>query len=241
MSVSTARPAATVVVARDREDRTAFDVLMLRRNDKIAFMGGAYVFPGGRVDERDAAAASDRFRTAESRRRFHDLPPAEEWSYRTAAARELEEEATVRIDPLDLVPMAHWVTPEVETRRYDTRFFVVRMPAGQEARHDGDETTALAWLTPDEAIARCVRGEIMLPPPTWTTLKRMSGFSSVGALLDWAAAAPIVRVQPLLLREADRMMLTLPGDPTFPTFDGWEIPEDTRFVLQDGQWLPTRA
>ena len=53
MSVSTARPAATVVVARDRPDNDGFDVLMLRRNDKVAFMGGAYVFPGGRVDEGD--------------------------------------------------------------------------------------------------------------------------------------------------------------------------------------------
>jgi 8-oxo-dGTP pyrophosphatase MutT (NUDIX family) len=241
MSVSTARPAATVVVARDRDDRSAFDVLMLRRNDKVAFMGGAYVFPGGRVDERDAAPGEDRLPAGGPRRRFADLAAVEEWSYRTAAARELEEEAAVRIDPLDLVPLAHWVTPEVETRRYDTRFFVIRMPVGQKARHDGDETTALAWLTPRDAIRQCVQGEIMLPPPTWTTLKRMSGLTSVAALLDWAATVPIVRVQPLLFRETDRMMLTLPGDLTFPTFDGWEVPEDTRFVLQDGQWRPTPA
>ena len=159
--------------------------------------------------------------------------------YRTAAAREMQEEASVRIDPADLVPMAHWVTPEVETRRYDTRFFAIRMPEGQEARHDGDETTALAWLTPDEALERCRAGEIMLPPPTWITLKRMSALGSVADMLAWAAAVPIVRVQPLLFRDQDRMMLTLPGDPTFPTIDGWDIPEDTRFVLQDGQWRPT--
>ena len=81
----------------------------------------------------------------------------------------------------------------------------------------------------------------MLPPPTWITLKRMARFGSVAELLAWAAAVPIVRVQPLLFREQDRMMLTLPGDPTFPTIDGWDIPEDTRFVLQDGQWRPTPA
>ena len=33
-------------------------------------------------------------------------------------------------------------------------------------------------------------------------------------------------------------MLTLPGDPTYPTLDGWEVPEDTRFLLEDGRWLP---
>jgi 8-oxo-dGTP pyrophosphatase MutT (NUDIX family) len=239
MTVSTARPAATVVVARDRPDGRGFDVLMLRRNDKAAFMGGAYVFPGGRVDDGDAGPADSAPRDAS--RRFADLTPQEEWSYRTAAARELEEEAAVRIQPLDLVPMAHWVTPEVETRRYDTRFFAVRMPEGQEARHDGDETTALAWLTPSDALVRCRQGEIMLPPPTWTTLTRMVGMRTVTDLLAWAALVPIVRVQPLLFRDADHLMLTLPGDPTFPTIDGWEIPEDTRFVLQDGQWRPTSA
>jgi 8-oxo-dGTP pyrophosphatase MutT (NUDIX family) len=235
MSASIPRPAATAVVARDRPGG-GFDVLMLRRNDKVAFMGGAYVFPGGRVDDRDTAPIDA---IEASGRHFADLSPAEEWSYRIAAAREMQEEASVRIDPADLVPMAHWVTPEVETRRYDTRFFAIRMPEGQEARHDGDETTALAWLTPDEALERCRAGEIMLPPPTWITLKRMSTLGSVAEMLAWAAAVPIVRVQPLLFREQDRMMLTLPGDPTFPTIDGWDIPEDTRFVLQDGQWRPT--
>ena len=59
-----------------------FDVLMLRRNDKVAFMGGAYVFPGGRVDDRDAAPARAR-RANASARHFADLTPAEEWAYRT--------------------------------------------------------------------------------------------------------------------------------------------------------------
>jgi hypothetical protein len=36
-------------------------------------------------------------------------------------------------------------------------------------------------------------------------------------------------------------MLTLPGDPLYPTIPGWEIPEDTRFVLQEGKrWTPVR-
>lgn len=236
MAPSIARPAATVVVARDVDGGRGFDVLMLRRNDKIAFMGGAHVFPGGRVDDSDASSSTA---AAATTRRFADLSAADEWSYRMAAVREVAEEASVQIEPATLVPMAHWVTPEVETRRYDTRFFVTRMPGGQVARHDGDEATALAWLTPADAIARCLAGEIMLPPPTWTTLKRMTTLGSVDELLAWAAAVPIVRVQPMLFREQDRMMLTLPGDPTFPTIDGWEVPDDTRFVLQDGQWRPT--
>jgi 8-oxo-dGTP pyrophosphatase MutT (NUDIX family) len=56
--------------------------------------------------------------------------------------RELEEEANVRITIDDLQPFAHWVTPEIEIRRYDTRFFLARMPDGQVAKHDDSETTA---------------------------------------------------------------------------------------------------
>jgi 8-oxo-dGTP pyrophosphatase MutT (NUDIX family) len=228
------RPAATIVVLRPAE--AGFDVLMVRRNDKVAFMAGAFVFPGGRVDDADATgepADVDRWS-----RRFQDLTAAEEQVYRTAAARELWEEAHVQIAPSDLVPLAHWVTPEIEIRRFDTRFFVVRVPADQAAQHDEGETTGLRWLTPDAALACAARGEIMLPPPTWTTLKRLTRHGTIEAVIEAATAAPIVRVQPLLIRGDGPTLLTLPGDPTYPTLDGWEIPEVTRFRLEDGRWRP---
>ena len=224
MTVATLRPAATVVVVREATDDT-YEVLMVRRNDQVAFMAGAYVFPGGRVDDEDRARARDD----------------EALAYRWAAVRELEEEAGVRVDPDDLVMIAHWVTPEIETRRYDTRFFLVRMPGNQVPQHDEGETTELAWLTPRGAIERCERGEIMLPPPTWTTLKRMQRHATVGELFEWASSVAIPRVQPQIIEERDQKMLTLPGDPTYPTIDGWDIPDETRFLLQDGRWRPVKG
>ena len=95
------------------------EVLMVKRNDKVAFMAGAYVFPGGRVDE------ADREEPADQPSRFPDLSPLEDAAYRRAAVRELMEEANVRIEPFHLEPFAHWVTPEIEIRRYDTRFFQI--------------------------------------------------------------------------------------------------------------------
>jgi 8-oxo-dGTP pyrophosphatase MutT (NUDIX family) len=212
---------------------------MVRRHDKVAFMAGAYVFPGGRVDEGDSVAADQS--TAANTSRFRDLDGVQERAYRRAAARELFEEARVSVRPEDLVPFAHWVTPESEPRRYDTRFFVARMPAGQEPRHDEQETTALAWFTPADAIDRCRRREIMLPPPTWTTLKWLERFASIDAAFAAAERQTIVRVQPNLVRSGEQMVLTLPGDPTHPGIDGWDVPEDTRFVLEEGQWRPTRG
>lgn len=216
------------------------EVLLVRRNDKVAFMAGAYVFPGGRVDDDDVAGAN-RLKPAVGESRFSDLTPDEEWPYRVAAVREVREEANVTIDAAGLIPFAHWVTPEIETRRYDTRFFLARMPHGQTARHDEGEMTELEWLTPLDAVTRCASGAILLPPPTWTTLKQLARFVSVAAALQWARSKPIVRVMPGFIKDEVQTMLTLPGDPLHPTIPGWEIPEDTRFVLQEGKrWTPVR-
>jgi 8-oxo-dGTP pyrophosphatase MutT (NUDIX family) len=239
-ALNVVRPASTVVVLRPGQ-ATPFEVLLLKRNDRVAFMAGAYVFPGGRVDEADRNATAEA-RFLATTPRFPDLSAADELPYRVAAVRELEEEAALRVSVDDLLPIAHWVTPEIEARRYDTRFFLTLLPQGQEARHDDGEMTELVWETPASAITRCREGQIMLPPPTWTTLRRLERFPTLAAALDWAATTPIVRIQPGLVTGPAQTVLTLPGDPSFPTIEGWEIPEETRFILREGGgWLPTRA
>jgi 8-oxo-dGTP pyrophosphatase MutT (NUDIX family) len=195
------------------------EVLLVKRNDTVAFMAGAYVFPGGRVDDADRFGAAD-----------------EEAAYRNAGARELLEEANVRIDANALHLIAHWVTPEIEIRRYDTRFFLARMPEGQEARHDAGETTAFEWLTPAEAIARSKSGSIQLPPPTWTTLRQLERFQSVDEVFAWARTKAVPCVMPGFHKDETQTFLTLPGDPLHPTIPGWEVPEETRFVLEEGVW-----
>jgi 8-oxo-dGTP pyrophosphatase MutT (NUDIX family) len=225
MTPAPLRPASTVVLVREPEPQN-LEILLVRRHDSVAFMAGAYVFPGGRVDDTDRALAAGD----------------EELAYRMAAVRETREEAAVTLAPGDLIPIAHWVTPEIETRRYDTRFFLALMPAGQVARHDESETTELVWGSPSAAIERCRRGEIVLPPPTWTTLRRLTRFRSVAEALDWARQRRVVRVQPQFNESGNRRMLTLPGDPLYPTIPGWDVPEETRFVLEEGMgWKPVPA
>lgn len=265
------RPASTVVVIRPSA-RPPCEVLMVRRNDKVAFMAGAFVFPGGRVDAADHTVDPALCEGVEALPVFTDLSAADELAYRVAAVRELEEEAAILLGRRDgafvdaaaaervrertsggagltaalaaegiaiaidaLVPIAHWVTPEVEIRRYDTRFFLAVVPERQQARHDASETTELVWITPADALARCRAGEIMLPPPTWTTLARLARYSSVDDVRAWAARTPIVCVQPGFIRDGATTMLTLPGDPLFPTIPGWEVPAETRFVLEEGR------
>ena len=233
--IAAARPAATVIVMREGDP---FELLMVRRNDTAAFMAGSYVFPGGRVDEGDRPPGSVRLKPAV----FPDLSPVEEATYRMAAVRELQEEANVYITVDDLYPFAHWVTPEVETRRYDTRFFLARMPGGQDARHDESETTALEWLSPQAAIARFEQRDLLLPPPTWTTIRQLAPRTSIDDVMAWAKTRTIVRVMPGWVKSDTETMLTLPGDPLLPTIPGWDVPEETRFVLQEGsRWQPLKT
>src|SRR5207244_1992042 len=57
---------------------------------------------------------------------------------------------------------SHWITPEGAPRRYDTRFFVARAPAGQVPLHDDRETIANTWIGPEEALERHRRGDFEL-------------------------------------------------------------------------------
>ena len=133
------------------------------------------------------------------------------------------------------------MTPEIEIRRYDTRFFLARMPDGQEPRHDAGETTALEWLSPKAAIDRFDRRDLLLPPPTWTTIRQLEKLASIDAVFEWAKGRKIVRVMPGFIKNESITMLTLPGDPLFPTISDWEVPEETRFVLEAGaRWQPLK-
>lgn len=271
------RPAATVVVLRPALIHP-FEVLLVRRDDAVAFMGGAHVFPGGRVDDGDMAAPAAACDGLTDFSRWPDLAPGDDARHRVAAIRELLEEAglllarhggrmidaptaadvrgsltagapfvaalaarglTVALDAV--MPFAHWITPEIEIKRFDTRFLLARVPDGQDATHDAGEMTALEWLAPAEAVARARRGELKLPPPTWSTLARLADFESVDAAWEWAATTTIVPIQPRFLRDGARTVIMLPGDPSYPLPEGCEPIDEVRFELLDGAWRPVPA
>ena len=101
------------------------------------------------------------------------------------------------VDGAAFVPLAHWVTPEVEDRRYDTRFFAVALPAGQQARRRGGEADVADWWTPAAALAAYADGRMPMLPPTVATLATLAAHATVDDAL--AAAAGIV-VRPLMPR-----------------------------------------
>ncbi len=160
-------PAATVVLVRERGRR--LETLMLRKNSALAF-GGMWVFPGGRVDEADRDGASDD--TAAARR---------------AAVREAAEEAGLAVAEHELVWISHWTPPPLAPRRFATWFFIAPAPEGV-VTIDAGEIHDAAWMAPADALARRDAGEIEIAPPTWMTLRYLSDFDSLDALMADARA-----------------------------------------------------
>jgi 8-oxo-dGTP pyrophosphatase MutT (NUDIX family) len=115
----------------------------------------------------------------------------------------------------DLIrPWAHWITPEIEPRRYDTRFFVAGLPQAQVTRDVGGEADATMWLTPQAAIELHERGELEMLPPTITTLRELAEYTSVTDVLTAAAARDIAPLLPrvVLSGGGDQMELLLPHE-----------------------------
>ncbi|WP_238845288.1 NUDIX hydrolase [Nocardia terpenica] len=96
-----------------------------------------------------------------------------------------------------LRPWANWITPLVEPRRYDTRFFVAVLPDGQHADGATSEAHEVAWRTPAQALDRWRAGIDVLLPPTWSQLTALGEFASTAAVL--AAAPPLDPIQPDLI------------------------------------------
>jgi len=95
VTIGPARPASTVVLLRPSHRR--FDVCLVRRHDQVAFMGGAYVFPGGRLDDVDRLDPSDPTLDGADTAiaRMADLAPVDAVAHHVAAIREMFEEAGI--------------------------------------------------------------------------------------------------------------------------------------------------
>jgi 8-oxo-dGTP pyrophosphatase MutT (NUDIX family) len=108
-----------------------------------------------------------------------------------------------------LRPWGHWITPEVETRRYDTRFFVAALPPRQRTRDVGGEADQVVWMRPDDALERARRGEVMLMPPTFHTITEMTRYAGVEAVL--AEEREIVTFMPKVVEVDGEIRLVVPG------------------------------
>ena len=124
------------------------------------------------------------------------------------------EALALRLDMRAWAFVSHWLTPIGTGRRFDTRFFVARAPASQEAIADLGEAQSVMWLTPAEALSP--ERQLKLVPVTREVLRLLVGFDTVDAALAYARALrEIPRILPRRSRSDGGPSVALPGDPAY--------------------------
>ena len=271
------REAATLVLLRDAPSGP--EVLMVLRQRGAAFMADAHVFPGGRLEPGDAgdftvAAAREAFEEAgvllaadAHGQHARDLDPVWLAAGRLAVGKgtiafaDLLAEKGLHTDTRELLPFARWITPPTESRRFDARFYLARMPAGQDALADAaGEVVDFRWATPARFLEDQKQGKVKLPPPTLWHLADLTRHETVAAALAWARTrgdVAAIPVRPKLVPVDGAITILLPWDPAYPAFPFANGDPDpvyehgarthpfagpiTRYVLDDGLWQPRSA
>jgi len=110
----------------------------------------------------------------------------------------------------ELVPYAHWITPEGVPKRFDTWFFLAAAPPDQLGAHDGKESTDSIWVSPREALEGGQTGRFKLPFPTTRNLIKLGKQDSVKSAIDDSRGKKIVEVTPILTKTPNGRMLRIP-------------------------------
>ena len=272
------RPAATVVLLRDAP--SGLEVFLMQRHSRSDVLGGAHVFPGGKVDAADAeldmALHLDQpLALLQAGLNEVDISARTAGAVYVAAMREVFEESGVRfaqaagdqavdcaraaallregqgfnavlkqlalrLQASRLVPWTRWITPtspSVTNKRFDTRFFVSSVPAGQVAVHDDIETTDSAWLSPHTALVQYWAGQIELAPPQIMSLVQLSRHASVGSVLLEARSRLPPLIQPEPFDEAGGRVICYPGDARH-SVRNLAMPGPTRLYFRNRRFEP---
>lgn len=147
------------------------------------------------------------------------------------------EAAVLALD--ELRPLARWITPEQQPKRWDARFFLAPAPSAQEPSPDDSETEEPRWFRPAEALEAYRAGGIVLAPPTYRVLEDLSRFRTTSEALQAAEReGPPRPVLPVPLLGAERPTLVYPGDREHPADPG---PGFNRLILENGRWRSVRS
>ena len=226
-------PAATLIVVRDRPGGPP-ELLMVERAGGMAFAAGAWVFPGGRIDDSDrrlgeasgiepAAVAAIRETIEETAVPVGVAPTPDR-----TTARELQDALVedrpladllgdLELDAGALTPFARWVPKFHAVRRFDTMFFVARCPEGEwEPRVIEGECATAAWLTAADLLDRDRRGAARLIFPTRRNLERLARHSSFDEIRADALAHPIDPVTPWVEERDGERFITIPDHLGYP-------------------------
>jgi 8-oxo-dGTP pyrophosphatase MutT (NUDIX family) len=148
-------------------------------------------------------------RNGETRARFIGQREALE---RGEPLLKLARELGVQFALEQLVYYAHWITPEALPQRFDTRFFLARLPEGQEAIPSAFEMADGIWISAADALAKSRAGELMLHFATINHLRRLAPYSTLDELFKFATSKSVVPIMPQTLEKDGRIMPFLPPE-----------------------------
>ncbi len=128
--------------------------------------------------------------------------------------------AGLRLRPADLVYFAHWITPETQPKRYDTRFYAAAIPGGQTPSAAAGEVESVTWISPQEALSNADNADAYVMPPTRSALIALAQYTDVGAALPGIHASRDIRpILPRIIRGGREfgagIQVVLPGDPGY--------------------------
>ncbi|MEL6256859.1 MAG: NUDIX hydrolase [Bacteroidota bacterium] len=193
------KPASTIMLARDQGD--SLEVLLLKRNKALAFAGGLWVFPGGKIEQAEIEAGEDELAAA-----------------KLAAIRETKEETNLNISQEDLIFFSHWTTPVIEPRRYATWFFYGEVePENGEVVIDDSEIKDHLWINPEAALAKVRARELAMMPPTLMSLQLVRKCKSIAEARTKLEAEEPVYTLPVLQRVGSTMVCMYEGDAGYKT------------------------
>ncbi|MFE9029198.1 NUDIX hydrolase [Streptomyces iakyrus] len=108
-----------------------------------------------------------------------------------------------------------WITPEFESRRYDTWFFVAALPEGQRTRNASTEADRTVWIAPSEAAAGYDKGELLMMPPTIATLRQLMAYGTAAGALGAAPGRDLTPVLATARLVDGEIVLSWPGHDEF--------------------------
>ena len=103
-----------------------------------------------------------------------------------------------------------WVTPVFEPRRFNARFFVAALPAGQVTRDVSTESDEVVWLPVREAIRAVDDRQMMMLPPTYCTCLELYDATSTSEALAAAGSRDLTSVEPEAVLGEDGAYLSIP-------------------------------
>ena len=165
--------------------------------------------------EGDGGAVLPGARQGDIRRRYRAAVAAGE-----ITMLEVVERENLILATDGLVTFAHWVTPELLPRRFETFFYLAPMPSDHAARHDGSESVDSCWIRPADAVADAAAGEVVIVFPTRLNLEKLARADTVSEALELARSEPVVTIMPTPVETGDGVMLRIPADAGYATTEG---------------------